>query len=202
VNLATLDVDTDDARGKLAEYRAALAKERNAEDEAIAAAYRAAARGLPIISLTAAITAGGFFEDGLPRMAICRADAQQCWVQWDWRDQYRLVFTDTAQEWGRGALVGNHTVTVLVDRPSVPAGYRSSRGGSTVVPPVPPRFRPKRARLSGLHILWEVEKWDPTPPRDPALLRHIRGDLWAVLAVWDLTEIERHVLSQRVERAS
>jgi len=34
-----------------------------------------------------------------------------------------------------------------------------------------------------------------TPPRDPALIRHIRGDLWAVLAVWDLTELERAVLA-------
>ena len=34
-------------------------------------------------------------------------------------------------------------------------------------------------------------------PRDPALLRHVRGDLWAVLSVWDLTDLERMVLSQR-----
>ncbi|MGH3300400.1 MAG: hypothetical protein ACRDOK_01755 [Streptosporangiaceae bacterium] len=35
------------------------------------------------------------------------------------------------------------------------------------------------------------------PPRDPALLRWIRGDLWAVVAQWDLTELERAVLSSR-----
>jgi len=29
-------------------------------------------------------------------------------------------------------------------------------------------------------------------------LRHIRGDLWSVVAVWDLTELERLVLSQRI----
>ena len=32
------------------------------------------------------------------------------------------------------------------------------------------------------------------PPRDPALLRNITGTLYAVLAVWDLTEVERAVL--------
>jgi hypothetical protein len=42
-----------------------------------------------------------------------------------------------------------------------------------------------------------VEAWNEIPARDPALLRHIRGDLWAVLAVWDLTELERAVLGQR-----
>jgi hypothetical protein len=67
----------------------------------------------------------------------------------------------------------------------------------TVVPLIPPKLRPKPRRLRHCHILWEVEAWAPVAPRDPALLRHIRGDLWAVLAVWDLTELERMVLSQR-----
>jgi hypothetical protein len=35
------------------------------------------------------------------------------------------------------------------------------------------------------------------PPEDPALLKHIGGDLYAVLAVWNLTELERAVLSGR-----
>ena len=43
--------------------------------------------------------------------------------------------------------------------------------------------------MRGFHVLWEVESWTPEPPRDPALLRHLRGDLWSVLAVWDLTEL-------------
>jgi hypothetical protein len=37
----------------------------------------------------------------------------------------------------------------------------------------------------------------PRPPGDPALLRPIGGDLYAVEAVWDLTELEQLVLSQR-----
>lgn len=195
MDLATLDIDVDRAKAGLDEYAAALRRERNAEDEAIAAAYRAAARGLPLISLQAAITAGGFFEGGLPRIAICRADATDCWVQWEWRSDLGLVYTDRAGEWGRGALVGEHTVRAVVTPPTHRRGY----GGHTVVPSVPPRHRPKRSvsRLSRYHVLWEVEQWDPTPPRDPALLRHIRGDLWAVLATWDLTDIERHVLAQR-----
>jgi hypothetical protein len=46
-------------------------------------------------------------------------------------------------------------------------------------------------------VLWEVEEWKRIPPVDPALIRHVRGDLWAVLATWDLTDLERYVLSQR-----
>jgi hypothetical protein len=194
VNLTTLEIGEDEARERLAEYTQAIGRERNAEDEAIAAAYRAAARGLPIISLPAAVTAGGFFDNGLPRIAICRADAASCRV--DWEDHNRLVFRDNqAQRWRHvRSLVGLHTVSVRTERPTGVRVY----AGTTVVPPVPPRHRPRRGRIGLFHILWEVEQWDPTPPRDPALLRHIRGDLWAVLATWDLTDIERHVLAQRV----
>jgi hypothetical protein len=43
--------------------------------------------------------------------------------------------------------------------------------------------------------LFEVDQWEPVPPTDPALLKHIAGDLYAVLAVWDLTELERAVIA-------
>jgi len=202
MQLATLDIDVDQAKAGLDEYSAALRVERTAEDEAIAAAYRAAARGLPIISLSAAVAAGGFFPDnGLPRVAICRADATRCTVDRPYYSNSVVTFSD---EYATGrpttALVGSHHVTVGVE---LPAG-RFVHRATTVVPPVPPRYRPKRgtlrkpSRLGRFHILWEVEKWDPTPPRDPALLRHIRGDLWAVLATWDLTDVERAVLGQRM----
>lgn len=69
---------------------------------------------------------------------------------------------------------------------------------AAIVPTIPPRLRPPH-NLSGYHILWEAE-WgqeDVLPPGDPALLRHLGGDLYAVLAVWDLTPLERSVLAGR-----
>jgi hypothetical protein len=50
-------------------------------------------------------------------------------------------------------------------------------------------------------VLWEVEEWTwrttPRPPGDPALLRHVGGDIYAVEAIWDLTPLEQLVLSGR-----
>lgn len=195
MNLATLEITQEEAAQRLTEYTNAIRHERNAEDEAIAAAYRAAARGLPVISLSTAITAGGWFDNGLPRIAITRADATQCVVQLDWNSHGLTFYDDRATGRPVRALVGANHVRVNVE---LPPGRRVLRA-RTVVPPIPPRHRPRRGtrRLGLYHVLWEVEQWDPTPPRDPALLRHICGDLWAVLAVWDLTDIERHVLAQR-----
>lgn len=199
MELATFVISPDEAAEKLAEYEAQLASERTVEDRAIAAGYRAARRGLPVISLPRTIAAGGFFDDGLPKIAVINADATECFARWDggWRTNGDLIFADR-NDWhvNRGALVGAHSVRVSVpgdDRPD----SRGRARGSTIVPIIPPAHRPRKNRLRHRHILWEVEAWEPVPPADPALLQHIRGELWAVLATWDLTDLERYVLTQR-----
>jgi hypothetical protein len=197
MDLQTLDISPEEAQEKLAEYQENLHGERTAEDAAIAAGYRAAARGLPVICLPDVIAAGGFFPGGLPKIAVVRADATECYAWWEQED---LVFSGSDWAINRGALVGRDTVRVHL--PGHAPGMLTRRNtswsrGSTVVPLILPRHRPRLRRLRGFHLLWEAEEWAKVPPRDPALLRHIRGDLWSVQAVWDLTELERHVLSQR-----
>jgi hypothetical protein len=200
MDLGTIEITAEEAAARVAEYEKVLEEDRSVEDAAILQAYRAAKRGLPIISLSRAFDIGGFHDNGLPKLAIVRADAKKVWVDASDRSQQgaRLVFAD--REWSRtrGALVGAHTVTVdtSVSRQVGTSASRRWRA-STIVPLIPPRHRPKRGRIGNFHILWEVDEWTPAPPKDPALLRHIRGDLWSVLAVWDLTDLERLVLSQR-----
>lgn len=196
MDLASLDISRDEARAKLAEYEQVLWQDRTAEDEAIAAGYRAAARGLPVISLQRVIAAGGFHASGLPRLAVIGAEATECYARWDGS---ALVYADRDDHLAnRGALVGAHSVRVPVVADDLPGDYhRQWQRGVSMVPLIPPRHRPKPRRLRHCHILWEVEVWARVAPRDPALLRHIRGDLWAVWACWDLTELERLVLTQR-----
>jgi len=195
VNLPTIEVSEEEATTKLAEYEEALKHERTAEDEAIAQAYRAAKRGLQVVRLSEAVALGGYFDGtSLPRIAIARADATQCFVAWSGDD---IIYTDI-DRWhvNQGALVGQHSVRVPMRDVALPT-VRTWRRGAAPVPLIPPRCRPRRYRLKRCHVLWEVESWTQVPARDPALLRHIRGDLWAVLAVWDLTDLERAILGQR-----
>jgi hypothetical protein len=196
MDLTTL-ISPEEAAERLEQYQRQVKEERTAEDDAIRAGLRAAQRGLPVISLTAAVAAGGWFPNGLPRIAVVRADATECWV----RPYHRrvsgvteLVFRDQRLDQGR-ARVGLHRVSV--DVPAPKSMTNQAWDGHTIVPSIPPQHRPNRRRLHRFHILWEVERWDPTPPVDPALIKHIRGDLWSVQAVWDLTPLERAVLTGR-----
>ena len=119
MNLATLDITQEQAEAALAEYNKLVADDRTEEDRAIAQAYRAAARGLSIIRLTEAFKIAGHFpgrghtngvpNPGLPRLAICRADAKNCHVRCDGDD-----FVFSGDQWldNRGALVGKNTVRV------------------------------------------------------------------------------------------
>lgn len=199
MNLETVTVPPDEAKEKLDEYRGLIAGERTTEDEAIIQAYRAAARGLPVIDLPRTIASGGFHPNSLPRLAVARADTRECFACWDGS---ALIFSD-ADDWrlNQGALVNARSVRVPLagdELPAVLVRRRRWNAAVTMVPIVPPRFRPRRRRLHGCHVLWEVEEWTRIPPRDPALIRHIRGSLWTVLATWDLTDLERLVLTQRV----
>lgn len=197
MDLSTIEIGKDEAKAKLDEYTRTVHEERTAEDDAIAAGYRAAARGHAVISLSRTVASGGFHGNSLPKIAVVRADATQCFARWSGND---VIFADR-DDWtvNRGALVGGHSVRVPVAGDDMPA--RSARktwtAGCTLVPVVPPRHRPRQNRLHKFHILWEVEAWEWVAPEDPALLRHIRGDLWAVLATWNLTGLERLVLTQR-----
>lgn len=208
MDLPTIEMTPEAADERLKAYQGLLAHQRTAEDDRIQAGYRAIARGFPVLQLSEAIAAGGYFANGLPKIAIARADARTSFVSktraWHWNSDQRIddeiVFGDD-DRWreNRGAMVGTHTTRVIV--PHVDATGNAWGWGQTIVPTVPPEHRPKRGRIRRFHILWEVERWtqiaNRRAPGDPALLRHIGGDLWAVVATWDLTELERAVISGR-----
>jgi hypothetical protein len=100
---------------------------------------------------------------------------------------------------GRGS--ARRTGTAFSTRFEFPAksfpGNTSWRNAEAIVPIVPLGERPKRA-LANYHILWEAE-WTKAVPIDPFLLRRIgKSDMWLVLAMWDLTEVERAALTARL----
>lgn len=197
MNLPTLEMPVEEARREYLTYRKAIENDRFAEYEIIRKSYHALSKGHAIVNVRDAIKAAGAHEDGSPKLAIARADDQWCYFSRQWASgggsTTSLRFTAT-QRW-----TYRNRAEIFEDvLPPLPSNsrYGGRWGGKSVVPLVPPALCPK-AELSNYHILWEAE-WERVPV-DPALLKRIEGDLFAVLAVWDLTEVERMALGLRRE---
>ncbi len=210
MDLATITMPEQKAREKFLEYRRAVRARHDDEDEQIMRGYKALASGRRVIELSKTIAAGGFdikkgrgtFQGtyALPRLAIAWADQPKVYIQGiDRRGALTFFWNENLnpQATRRNVRLEEWTFDVrdVADGISV-SGWRDS--WEAQVPHVPPPLRP-HASLAGYQILWEAE-WHqhrPPAPRDPALLKHIGGDLYAVVAVWDLTDLERAVLSSR-----
>jgi hypothetical protein len=171
------------------------------EDAEFERAYAALARGSKLIDVTQAITHGGTDERNLPKLAICRADARECWLQVT-RDRATFApkqLSTWGQDWRRRD-------TFSIPRARLPADFgdrdeRRRQGFpndvTALVPIVPIALRP--ADLSQYWILWEAE-WRPVAPVDPVLLKRVNATMFAVIAQWDLTPLEQRVLEGRLGR--
>jgi hypothetical protein len=154
-------------------------------DAEIAAIYKQIARGKTVIRALESVRAAGLDEQGMPRLAICPAHMSTCF----WRpSRNRCTFGE------RYPRTNSRRNIVRMDWP----GLESPKWeGEAVVPLIPIHLRPKRG-LANYHILWEAE-WTKRYPVDPYLLRRFGGDAWLVVAAWDLTDVERAVMSARLK---
>lgn len=210
MNLPTIVMDRSEARKSFLEYRTAVRKslDREAEtyderrrevlarrreiDEAMMAGYRLLSVGRQVVDLERAIREGGEDAGYRPRLAVARADQETVEMR-RWRDG-SVTFDGgttrrlgpTPEPWSRSQRTFRFAAGTL------PTQITQWVQASAIVPTIPPHLRPDG--LETYHVLWEAE-WRPqVAPRDPALLRALGGGLYAVLAVWDLTELERAVL--------
>ena len=199
MNVPTITMEPAEAKEKLKAYRRELHHQADATYQAAADGYKALADGFTLIDINQAITTGGYFVNGFPKLAIARADQKAVRCQLN-RSEVRFDCTNYGRRWAAGL-----EVVISDEAVSNVAGWKWTR-----VPMVPAEVKGQLRGLrrslkwSTYHILWEVERWydrNPIePPVDPYLLKHCGGSLYAVLAEWDLTELERSVMRQLVGR--
>lgn len=203
MNLSTIEMTREEAEVALQEWADGIKSRHTEEDEAIAQGYELLAAGKSLLSLSDTIRAGGQDEGLRPRLAVAPVTADVVYLERDRIGSVRFCLRDRPGVWGRD--VGPAGVRVEDVLPAVTYEEARSHDLETwrgcqwraMVPIVPPRFRARGWR--GAHVLFEAEwaKHTPPAPVDPALIRHVRGDLWVVLGVWDLTPLERAVLTER-----
>lgn len=190
MNVPTITMDREQARDAYREYRAACRNNPSEADRVVMMGYKAMAQGRAIIDLVQAMQAGGLDEQGRPKLAVGRASWE--WIGFD--TLYRRKVGGTVASFYK--FPDRHGAIAAYDFPigtfAGPTVKLTVRPWRAMVPTIPPSIRPA-SNLDQYHILWEAE-WQATPPRDPLLLRKLNGNLYVVLAVWDLTELERAVL--------
>ena len=195
MNVPTIEMEPDAAQAKLDAYKQQLRRRADEEYEAAVAGYEVLAAGKPLINLTDAFNHTGLGDDGRPRLAIARADRKHVMVIS--RQDGQVRFDATAANYSTWGYVGALVIDVRLDG----VERRALRTGYALIPMVPADVRPK-GNLRNFFILWEVEEWadrrfQTEPDLDPYLLQHIAGDLYAVIAEWDLTELERAIMAGR-----
>lgn len=189
-----VQVDREQAKDLYKSYKAHVHYSTPVDRE-IQRTYQLIAQGRVVIRVIDSIKAAGVNEAKQPKLAICRADAADCWLEigGDGSGVYSMdQWPKTRWRAGGGLLHWRRSV-------QMPAGTftHQTRKIKATLPIIPIHLRPKRG-LANYHVLWEAE-WQPVPPRDPLLLRRVgRSDLWLVVAAWDLTEVERAVLATRM----
>lgn len=180
MNIATIKMPHLQAWNLYREYRTAIGKSGDQRDRAVMSGYKALSKGKVLINLSEVIKTAGTFESGLPRLAVLRADLGKCFCR-RWQDG-SVRFGEL--QWSRKGDINFPSGTF--ERRNEPVD------GKAIVPLIPPQFRPVESQLKNYHILWEAE-WK-TIPKDPALLKKLAGDLYVVVATWDLTPLEQAVL--------
>lgn len=180
----TLNMSKMKAWNAFQQYRKALGTSASPEDRAIMKAYKALSKGKTVIDLNATIKEAGVFENGLPRLAIVRADFPRCYCQ--------------VEEWGAVRFAHESwTRKNAADIISLPMGTLPRRAqavrGEALAPTIPPQFRPKESMLSHYYILWDAV-WEKVAPYDPILLKPLGKNLYAVVGQWNLSPVERAVL--------
>jgi hypothetical protein len=212
MDFKTIEMPRTEARQRFLEYkrevearhkaeRREARTRRTTEIEQIMAGYRQLARGKQLVELRSTMHDVGVDHRGLPRLAISRADADTVYlaIRNDGSAVFRIDRWDDTRATRRRVALPADTFARLERTWGRDATFWED--AKAMVPIVPPALRPK-AKLERYHVLWEP-RWQridtprPRPPRDPALLRHIGGTLYAVVALWDLTDLERAVLGGR-----
>ena len=151
------------------------------------------ASGRVLIRALDSIKQAGLDELGRPKRAIARADHKRvalgigpredaCFAPMAWSNKFG----------GRWVMTQHRSMAV----PGLRIEQHVRHDWAAVVPLIPVHLRP-RAAIENYHVLWEAE-WTAQPPVDPMLLRRMTGDLWIVVAAWDLTEVERAAMASRL----
>ena len=128
MQLATVDMKKAEARRHFRSYRAAVRDHHRAEDRLLMRGYQQLALGRKVINVAEVISQAGPDAQGLPRLALCRADAKTCEVRC-YPDGSVTYAMDGTGFWGRAQANRRRAFPT----PLLPPFTGSSRQGTAIL---------------------------------------------------------------------
>lgn len=190
MEVSKLSVDADKAREMYERYRSHR-QAQTPQDQEIETIYKKISEGKTVIRALASIRDAGLNAEGLPKLAIARADQPRVLLRDTFANNQAVFSHDGSGSWTKRNESRDKIIRVPWD------GFILPKSGNylyeAIVPLIPVHLRPRRA-LHRYHVLWEAE-WNKRYPVDPYLLRRFGADAWVVVAAWDLTDVERAVMA-------
>jgi hypothetical protein len=201
--------DKEAAKAARDAYMEAARRSRSALDRALYVSYKAISEGASLIDIEATMRETPLHENGLPKLAIVRADFKEVFLKLHYDGSGVMA---GSQAFATGYRVKTKAGTARIEFP--PATFPTTNPATgerwgyghysdphrAPVPLIPPQFRPADA-YANYHILWEVDEWKRVAPKDPLLLRCVTGQIYAIVAQWNLTELERLIMDASLRRS-
>lgn len=195
MQVETITVNRESAHLKWLEYSQMDVSQKTDADWELEKFYDLVSGGAKLLDIEKVFRAGGLHENGLPKLAIAKADKQFCY--------FHKFFGNGCGFSGSPRWVIGKTANIVLTNIFDFSGFElraTSSWGSryrTVVPHIPPDIRPLKSYLKDYHILFEVEDWQ-SYNRDPLLLKRVNRRFFEVIAEWELSELEAMILSDLV----
>jgi hypothetical protein len=177
----------------LREYREILNTKRKdyiQEIELTKKCYYQLSKGRAIINIFEAFKTAGYNANNEPRLAFAPAKSKIVFFKqstYEARNGYGIL-----QE--TSSTYSSKDFLRLSDGTFPTLKLDSDRMLSSKVPLIPPKHLPKS--LTNCYLLWEVQDWKVVT-KDPILLKKISNSLYAVIATWNLTKLERLIIAGR-----
>jgi len=198
MDISSFSMKRKDARRLWKEYVAAC--KDNPKDKFLSdmkTVYGQLKSGRKIIDINKIFEASGVNEQFEPKLAIALAPNDTVFMEYQVSGS--VVFRNRI---GRSWKQSRDDIVILNIFPKLPpaqweGNYSQYMRRQSPVPVIPASVRPK-GNLVNYYILWEVEKWENVPPKDPYLLRRLTPNMFVVVAGWNLTELERAVMKGRM----
>jgi len=138
----------------------------------------------------------GLNKEGLPRIAISRADIPR--VYFEKRDtgtgRFNMETGWNRSGWNTDIELPQKTYDIHWERKGESEWDIKNKEVKTNVPRVPVELMPD-GDLKNYYILWEVKEWEEIPPaKDPLLLKRISENLFVILGAWDVTPLEQSIM--------